>query len=206
MCTLHTLDQGVWAVSTSARSSYHHGDLRNACLHAAWGMLAEGDVASLSLRAVARRAGVSANAPYRHFADKDALLTAVVARGYDELRLALATADEGARPGEHHVDMGIAYVHFALDHPAVFRLMFSNSCRSDPEVQSAALSTAMVLARRVMAVTPATEVDTVLMASWATVHGLATLILDGRVAPRGPAKLDGLVRDVIRATTSFGET
>ncbi|MGW4984607.1 TetR/AcrR family transcriptional regulator, partial [Streptomyces mirabilis] len=68
-----------------ANDSYHHGDLRAACLRAAWELLEEDGSAGLSLRAVARRAGVSATAPYRHFADRDALVSSVAAEGYREL-------------------------------------------------------------------------------------------------------------------------
>lgn len=75
-----------------ASSSYHHGDLRAACLRAARELLEEDGSAGLSLRAVARRAGVSATAPYRHYADRDALVSAVAAEGYRELAGELASA------------------------------------------------------------------------------------------------------------------
>lgn len=77
--------------------SYHHGDLRAACLRAARELLEEDGSAALSLRAVARRAGVSATAPYRHYADRDALVSAVAAQGYRELAEQLVAAHP--RPG-----------------------------------------------------------------------------------------------------------
>ena len=67
---------------STSRSPYHHGDLRAACLRAAMELLEEGGTSALSLRAVARRAGVSPAAPYRHYADRDALISAVGAVGY----------------------------------------------------------------------------------------------------------------------------
>lgn len=73
-------------------NGYHHGDLRAACLRAARELLEEDGSAGLSLRAVARRAGVSATAPYRHFADRDALVSGVAAQGYRELAGELAEA------------------------------------------------------------------------------------------------------------------
>ena len=79
MCTLPTSEfiRGSVCGSTSGQSPYHHGDLRHACLVAALELLEEGDETTLSIREVARRAGVSANAPYRHYPDKDALLAAL---------------------------------------------------------------------------------------------------------------------------------
>lgn len=77
---------------SQASGTYHHGDLRAACLRAARELLEEDGSAGLSLRAVARRAGVSATAPYRHFADRDALVSAVAAQGYRELAEHLAAA------------------------------------------------------------------------------------------------------------------
>ncbi len=77
---------------STSRSPYHHGDLRAACLRAAMELLEEGGTTALSLRAVARRAGVSPAAPYRHYADRDALISAVAAVGYRELAEHLAAA------------------------------------------------------------------------------------------------------------------
>src|SRR6185369_3100540 len=96
--------------------SYHHGDLREAALRKAAEILENEGLESLSLREVARRAGVSHNAPYRHFPDRDGLLVALVEEGFQMLLDALAR-----RPRR---EMGEAYVDFALSHPQRFRLMF----------------------------------------------------------------------------------
>ena len=96
----------VSTLSEEGIRAYHHGDLRKALLDAASALLAEVGVAAISLREVARRAGVSHNAPYRHFADRDALLAALALQGFEVLvrRIeALPVADLG-RPVGPHVD------------------------------------------------------------------------------------------------------
>src|SRR4051812_36544816 len=97
-------------------STYHHGDLRSVALRAAGKMLEKEGVAALSLRAVARRAKVSHNAPYRHFPDRESLLAALATEGFELLREALANVPA--------TRMGGAYVTFAIAHPERFRLMF----------------------------------------------------------------------------------
>src|SRR6266700_1692801 len=101
--------------------TYHHGDLRAACLRAARELLEESGSAGLSLRAVARRAGVSPTAPYRHYADRDALASAVAAEGYRELAGYLAAAHPSPSTPEELAAVAVAYVRFALGHPALFR-------------------------------------------------------------------------------------
>ena len=96
---------------------YHHGHLRRALLDAAASVIAESGVAALSLRDLSRRAGVSHAAPTHHFKDKAGLLTALAAEGYDRLSAALEAADT-------FLDAGVAYVHFAVTHPAHFAVMF----------------------------------------------------------------------------------
>src|SRR5215217_151305 len=97
--------------------TYHHGNLRPALLRAADKILEKEGVAALSLREAARQAGVSHNAPYRHFADRQSLLAALAAEGFELLAAAMR--------GHSGKEMGEAYVRFALEHPQRFRLMFS---------------------------------------------------------------------------------
>jgi AcrR family transcriptional regulator len=154
------------------------GDLRRRLIDAAIGMLGEG-AGSLSLRSVARAANVSAMAPYRHFADKAALLGAVAAEGFHELRAELEAADALASGGTALVEQGVAYVAFARRRPHLFRLMFTD--KSIAAVPKAPGETAhAVLARRVAAVIPEASGPAAL-ACWAMVHGLATLTLDERI-------------------------
>src|SRR5882724_2604641 len=107
---------------------YHHGDLRAACLRAARELLEADGSAGLSLRALARRAGVSPTAPYRHFANREALVSAIAAEGYRELAGRLAGAHPAPRTPADLATVAVAYVRFALDHPALFRVMFAEPC------------------------------------------------------------------------------
>ena len=99
-------------MSTSSRRSYHHGALRAELVRVAGDILDLSGPASLTLREAARRAGVSHSAPYRHFADRDALLAEVVAQGFSQLGAALR---EAAPVGG--AEVARAYLHFALAHP-----------------------------------------------------------------------------------------
>ena len=102
------------------KKSYHHGDLQAALIRAAGNILEKEGVEALSLRAVARKAGVSHNAPYRHFPEREGLLAALAAEGFERL---VAAQREAAEKGGLR-GMGEAYVLFALQHPQRFRLMF----------------------------------------------------------------------------------
>jgi AcrR family transcriptional regulator len=138
-------------------ATYHHGSLRSAILDSAARMVEKDGVASLSVRGAARRAGVSHNAPYRHFPDRDALLAALAADGVARL-----LKDLGDRTG---MQLAIAYVRFALNRPQLFRLMFAG--RRWPELE----------ARFEEAFTAVGKPGAA--AAWALVHGLALLLLDG---------------------------
>ncbi|MGQ0544505.1 MAG: TetR/AcrR family transcriptional regulator [Betaproteobacteria bacterium] len=172
-------------------STYHHGDLRTALLAAASDTLEEQGLAALSLREVARRAGVSHNAPYRHFADRESLLAELAAEGFRELGAALA-----AKAGR---DMGEAYVRFALDHPNRFRLMFGGQLSAGRHAGLAAAGrhTYEVLLRAFRAQPGIADPDKAAAAAWSLVHGLAQLLLDGHF--RESANTPHFVREVIGA-------
>jgi len=175
-------------VSTS-RSGYHHGDLRAALITAAVESLEAGE--TFSLRAVARRAGVSPTAPYRHFADRDALEAAVAVEGFtdlgEDLRRAAETLPEGASAVDEITALGTAYVSFALRRPAVFRLMFGNACDdADSERVRASRTLHAVLEQAVARLFPAADPASLSTALWSLAHGLAFLHLDGKLRP-GPA-------------------
>ena len=104
-------------MTETEKSTYHHGDLRQSLLDATLALLAEG--AEPSLRAVARRAGVSPMAPYRHYPDKEALLTAVALRGIDALHQVVSAADATAPAGREVLAQALAYVRFAAEHPVL---------------------------------------------------------------------------------------
>src|ERR1700752_1113561 len=122
---------------STSRAPYHHGDLRAACLRAAMELLEEHGETALSLRAVARRAGVSPAAPYRHYADRDALISAVAAVGYRELAERLAAAHPSPSTPVQLAGVAIAYVQFALERPALFRIMFGEPCDRDNDERAA---------------------------------------------------------------------
>ncbi|GAA0664383.1 AcrR family transcriptional regulator [Sphingomonas insulae] len=145
----------------------------------------------VSLRAVARAAGVSAMAPYRHFPDKAALLRAVAERAFADLHDDLVAADtHGAREtiGRALVEQGAAYVAFARRRPALFRLMFTDTAAKDGCLPGDMTGgeAYRVLARRVASFDP-DDPDTATMAAWSIVHGMTLLILDRRLPPEPAA-------------------
>ncbi len=188
-------------MSTSRR--YHHGELGPALLRAALALLAEDGVEALSLREVARRAGVSAMAPYRHYADKNALVAAVAAHGFGALGDALRAADQAAPPGGALVAQAVAYVRYALANPMLFRLMFGAKrpdAMPDPALEPVGAATYAVLSRRVAAETPADgDQEARTIGCWSLVHGLALLFLDGEIRPRLDATDDAITRRVATA-------
>jgi AcrR family transcriptional regulator len=151
-------------------STYHHGDLRAALLRGAGKVLEKQGVAALSLRDAARRAGVSHNAPYRHFADRDALLAALAAEGFRMLGEALSGVSGRA--------LGEAYVRFALEHPQRFRLMFGGALPMAryPELRESAARAYQGL---LDSWKDMPDPQTAAAAAWSLVHGLAQLMLDG---------------------------
>ena len=190
-------------MSTSGSGTYHHGELRAALFDAALALLAEDGADALSLRAVARRAGVSAMAPYRHYPDKGALLAALAAHGFRGLCGALREADEAAPPGRAMVGQAIAYVRFALANPALFRLMFGPR-RMDvappAELIAAGDATYRVLSDRVAAeAAPGRDREALTVGCWAIVHGLAGLFLDGQISDRIDAPDEIATRRVAEA-------
>ena len=127
----------------------------------------------MSMRAAARHAGVSHNAPYRHFPDRDSLLAELAVRGFSLLKKEL----EGSRGRE----MGQAYVRFALAQPELFRLMFGAQLRRErhPALREAARDTFGVLVSAFRSEGAVADPDKAAAAAWCLVHGLAQLTLDG---------------------------
>jgi len=167
-----------------ARDRYHHGNLRAALVEQALVVLAESGPGSLSVRDVARRAGVSHAAATYHFGDRRGLLTAVAIEGCQGLAAAL----EAARPSGF-LEVGVAYVRFAREHPGHFAVMFDarELHEDDPALQAARAAAGAVLFEEVPTILPP-RADPVLggLAAWSLVHGLASLAAGGMV----PAALD----------------
>jgi AcrR family transcriptional regulator len=172
---------------------YHHGDLRAALLRAALATIAEDGPVALSLRRVAGRAGVSHTAAAYHFGDKAGLLTAVAVEGYRRLGDALEAAGRGGR----FLDVGVAYVNFAVTNCAYFEVMFRPELhhRDDDDLRQARNRTAKLLYGTK---DPTTEELADGVAAWAIVHGLATLWLDDNL----PAQLGDDPTTVTRLVAS----
>ncbi len=190
------------AANESEKAAYHHGDLRAALLDAALDLLAEGQ--EPSLRAVARRAGVSPMAPYRHYADRESLLAAVAVRGVEGLRAVLEAADAGAEPGHGLVAQAVAYVRYAVEHPVLFRLTFGPA-RPVGEVCEASQQVRAVLLERLAAEAPERFSPEFAVGCWAVIHGLAMLVLDGLLQETDPDPLNGLVQRAVEAMVGCGQ-
>jgi AcrR family transcriptional regulator len=192
---------------------YHHGDLRRSLIEAALALVTEKQDWTFSLREIARRAGVTHNAPYNHFADGDDLLIAVAAAGFERLRDHLRTAVSGiAAPDEALLACGRAYIELALKNPALYRLMcgpaLAKSTGGRPaEARRAADDARAVLDEiihrgaqsGVFAVSPddPLEQSKVVFFAWSVVHGLSMALLDGFTETK--IALDDLVKEIERA-------
>jgi AcrR family transcriptional regulator len=184
----------------SPKAAYHHGDLRAALVGAAMDLLEEGGEAELSLRAVARRAGVSAAAPYRHYDDREALVSAVAAVGYRELAERLAAAHPSPSTPDELASAAVAYVQFALERPALFRIMFGQPCDRDSDERVAATAAVSLYVRGIVERTfPQADSEALATAVWALVHGLAFLHLDGKLDAATPTVVAERITAAIHA-------
>ncbi|MDM8076776.1 MULTISPECIES: TetR/AcrR family transcriptional regulator [Actinomyces] len=163
-------------------------DLRSELLRTSRELLDEAGPSALSMREVARRAGCTHQAPYHYFANREAILAALVCEGFDELADRLAVAHDGLGSADLHavlVASGNAYVEFALRRPGVFRVMFRpDVCDPErfPEVVQAGQRARRELARLAKAVMgDGAQVEAEVLI-WSGVHGLASLLLDGPLA------------------------
>lgn len=175
-----------------AKDAYHHGDLRAGLLRAGREILAQEGLAALTLRAAARAAGVSHAAPYRHFADGEALLAALATEGFDELHRILLAARDAARDrddGDRLGTLSAAYVGYAVAQPAMYRLMFGPAIASKSahrELMATAARAYGVLADAVAdrVGRPPAEgrgLRALTLGAWSLVHGLAQLYVEGQI-------------------------
>lgn len=179
--------------SHQSKPSYHHGNLRQELLDASLRLIAEEGVGAVSLRRVAREAGVSPGAPYHHFADRAALLAALSATGFDNLAQRLATArDTAANPRSALLAMLDAYVEFAVDNRAHFQLMFRPELSlpdKHPDVQAAGDAAFRVLTDPLArwqseGALPGGGATGLVMTLWALGHGISALWIDGHLEKR----------------------
>lgn len=197
----------VGAGKARRHGRYHHGDLRRSLVAAGRALLERQGAAQLSLRQVAQAAGVSPAAPYAHFADRTALLAAIAETGFADFRAALwrAGGRSGMSAAERLQAMAVAYVLFAHDHPALFRLMFGPELADltpHPTLREAATASFAVLQQAVgSGKAQRRPHQEAAVAAWALVHGLAVLILDGRVG--AGLSRQALIRRIKVATGHF---
>lgn len=183
------------------RSGYHHGDLREELLRLGMESIEAHGTEGLSLRALAHQAGVSKTAPYRHFADRDALLAAIAEEGFRELTEALSAARDrrAASTRETLAEMGSAYLQFALQRPQLYRLMFSPILECIPDEEIYWARRALETLAEVVTNSAATRQTTgdrdradgdrdgagadAIAAAWGYIHGVVMLRLDGLYPP-----------------------
>ncbi len=193
--------------SARRRGTYHHGDLKRALTQAALVLVAEKGPKGFTLTEAARRAGVSAAAPYRHFSDKAQLLAAVAEEGFIQLHEALTAASDGASdPKNRVIDLGRAYVHWAVNHPDYYLSMFGAETvkRDHPGLLIAG---GRAFGELVDAITSCLESgvmegqDPIKIAGplWSLVHGVASLAIGGDLCQVGIAEDPEAI--VVRAMT-----
>jgi AcrR family transcriptional regulator len=184
--------------NADAATTYHHGNLRHRLIEAALEMIDESGAAELTLRGIAKRAGVSHTAPYRHFSNKEALLAAVAREGVSlmlseiNVRLERAKGDALTR----FTVCGSAYIDFAIHHPAHFRVMYASPQKgvAVPEDLKPELSPVFQLFIEVVAecwkqgILQGESPYRIAISAWSLVHGFSLLVIDGRL--QGEA-LDG---------------
>lgn len=191
---------------TSQTRAYHHGDLRAALLAEAAVMIAEGGSAGVTMRAIGQRLGVSRAAPYRHFADKTALLVAVAANGFRRLGGRLQAIDAGGKRSsvERLRRLGEEYVRFALENPAHYRLMYGREALTReelPELREAAEAlfeqfVEVIRAHQRSGLIKRQNARAQAYVAWSAVHGLASLVIEGQI--HGTDDIEGLIRQTTR--------
>jgi len=176
------------------RTHYHHGNLRRALLDAALALVERQGADALTLRAAARRAGVSQAAPYRHFRDKEALLAAVAEEGFRAMTAGMrrAAAFHAGDPLGRFQAHGLAYIEFASGHPAHFRVMFGRVAADrsvHPGLMQAAAEAFGLLVGAIRDCQEAGVVrdggpEELALCAWSATHGLSALAVDGQLAQR----------------------
>ena len=175
------------------RDSYHHGDLKRALTSAALSLVAEKGPKGFTLTEAARRAGVSAAAPYRHFADKAELLATVAENGFRDLHADLAAAaDAASEPKARVIELGRAYVRWAVAHPDHYRVMFGSEI-SKVDHPALAIAADQAFGDLLAAITRCQEAGIVdgqdprevAAPLWSLVHGVASLAIGGELSAVG---------------------
>lgn len=202
--------------TTPARRAYHHGDLRSSLIDVALELIAEHGPRGFSLAEASRRAGVSVAAPYRHFADRDELMAAVAARGYEALRERMQRAAAAAEaPGEQLALAAAAYVRWAEDERVTFSVLFGAGLDKGryPWLREAADNAYEVLltpARRLARPAGTEAASELALAVGVVAHGYAVALGDSMFGPRAEAadatarRAAGAARAMIRGRRLLG--
>jgi AcrR family transcriptional regulator len=174
------------------RKNYHHGDLKNALIKVGIQILSKEGLGGLSLRRVAKKAGVSHTAPYAHFADKQALIAAISTEGYHQLYVQLTAAVETnhVNPQNMLVEVGWAYVQFALKDPELFKVMFSGVIEQEKDYpdfreisqKNFQLLLGIIKTYQETGLLAPEPVDLVAVRLWSVVHGFIMLLLEGQIS------------------------
>jgi AcrR family transcriptional regulator len=172
--------------------TYHHGDLKNALIQAGVNILARDGIGALSLRSVARQAGVSHSAPYAHFSDKQALIAAISTEGFHRLhaQLEAASAPLKGQPQKQITACARAYLNFAVQERDIFNIMFSGILEQEkayPEFVEISKATSTLLADIVRScqqagIFPNGQTDLLVVAIWGQLHGIVTLALEKQIS------------------------
>lgn len=170
------------------KQSYHHGDLAESLLRAVDELATQFGLEAVTLRACAKRVGVSPSSAFRHYADKRALLTAFATRAIHRLADALVSAQEraGREGGDAFIAVALAYIEFAVDKPALFRAMWREETiyASDPHYIEASRRLSAHLQGGFAGTIHDKDPDSLSpqeLLAWSAVHGLASLLVDGPV-------------------------
>jgi AcrR family transcriptional regulator len=202
-----SLNKSVSKKSALKKEAYHHGNLRAALLESALTLLKETGIEALTLREVARRAGVSPGAPYHHFKDKAELVRALAQESLETLdHISRGAMKNETTPTQKLHAIGVAYVLYAVEHPAEFRVMFRPEMGLLPVVPDPATAPVFGVLIEVIREFPSVEKSqqiTAAITAWSLVHGLAVLLLDGPLQRIVTDKheIEMLARDVTARVT-----
>jgi AcrR family transcriptional regulator len=187
---------------------YHHGDLKNALIKAGVEILSKEGVEGLSLRKVAKRAGVSHSAPYAHFKDRQSLIAAISTEGFRKLynKLDAVVSVHADDPVEQLVEAAWAYIRFAMDNPDTFKIMFSGVLEKEKDYPSFVEISGQTFERVVeivqgcqkAGVLPSEPSELVAVSAWSQVHGLISLALEGQIPHRVLDRFD--LREILLFT------
>jgi len=186
-------------------STYHHGNLREALLINGLKLLESTQGIDFSMRELTRIIGVTPNAVYRHFSNKEQLLTALAIYGFEQLLEAQAQVIlKASNPKEAFLETGREYINFAIKNPSLFRLMYGRFAvnQEDEKLKSMAdlFYTGLLYAGATAYNTTAqdSQAQTRATLSWGIVHGLSHLIIDGQFNHLNSKELDTMINDVLK--------